>query len=214
VVTEPFTEWVLGAGFRTPHPDWSAAGATLVDDVGPFEQRKLWLLNGAHSLMAYAGALRGHATVQQAIADPVVADWVEQWWDQACRHLPLEPDDLARYRAALRLRFANPALRDALGRIGADGSQKIPIRWVPAIRADLAAGRTAEAGLRGVAGWVWHLRGATGSVTDARQAEVVDLGRGPLAEAVAAVLAFLGLPAELTGEVVRLARQLRITAPV
>ena len=37
--------------------------------MGPFEQRKLWLLNGAHSLLAYAGSARGHATVAEAVAD-------------------------------------------------------------------------------------------------------------------------------------------------
>ena len=38
----------------------------------PFEQRKLWLLNGSHSLLAYAGSIRGHATIDEAIADPAV----------------------------------------------------------------------------------------------------------------------------------------------
>ena len=38
---------------------WEAAGARVVDDVTPFEQRKLWLLNGAHSLLAYAGSRAG-----------------------------------------------------------------------------------------------------------------------------------------------------------
>ena len=35
--------------------DWEAVGARFVDDVVPWEHRKLWLLNGSHSLMAYAG---------------------------------------------------------------------------------------------------------------------------------------------------------------
>ncbi|MEK8225853.1 hypothetical protein NKG05_06930 [Oerskovia sp. M15] len=38
---------------------WELAGAVLTDDVAPFEQAKLRLLNGTHSLLAYAGALAG-----------------------------------------------------------------------------------------------------------------------------------------------------------
>ncbi|MEO6531584.1 MAG: mannitol dehydrogenase family protein, partial [Specibacter sp.] len=65
-VTEPFSDWVLSGDFPAGRPDWASAGAVFVDEIEHFENRKLWLLNGAHSLMAYAGQLRGHATVAQA----------------------------------------------------------------------------------------------------------------------------------------------------
>ena len=55
-------------------------GATFTDDVEPFEQRKLWLLNGAHSLLAYGGSIRGHETVAGAVADEECRGWLEQWW--------------------------------------------------------------------------------------------------------------------------------------
>ena len=187
---------------------WEAAGAQFVDDIIPFEHRKLWLLNGAHSLMAYTGPLRGHETVQQAIADPVIFGWVNQWWDEGSHHLPLPDSDILAYRAALLDRFSNPAMTDVLSRIAADGSQKIPIRFVPTINAELESDRTPEAGLRAVAAWVWHLRGRSTPVNDARQAEVLALGEGSLEESVAKVLAFLGLDVDLLPEVLTLAQSL------
>ena len=208
VVTEPFTEWVLEGQFRTPRPLWEAAGAQFVDDIVPFEHRKLWLLNGAHSLMAYTGPLRGHETVQQAIADPVIFAWVNQWWDEAGHHLPLPATDVLAYRKALLDRFSNPAMKDVLSRIAADGSQKIPIRFVPTIHAEVESGRTPEAGLRAVAAWILHLKGYSTPVNDARQAEVLALGVGSLEESVAKVLAFLGLPASLLPKVTALAQDL------
>jgi fructuronate reductase len=208
VVTEPFTEWVMEGEFRTPHPDWAAVGAQFVDDIVPFEHRKLWLLNGAHSLMAYVGPLRGHTTVQEAIADPVMAEWVTSWWDEACRHLPVSQEDVLAYRSALEERFRNPAMRDVLARIAADGSQKIPIRWVPIIRAELADGRLPIAALRGVAAWVCHLRGQSTAVKDTRQAEVEALADGSLEQCVSAVLEFLELPPCLGNEVVALTQDL------
>ena len=64
VVTEPFAEWALCG--RLPGRT-AAAGTTPAPSSPPtstpYENRKLWLLNGAHSLLAYAGSIRGHATV-------------------------------------------------------------------------------------------------------------------------------------------------------
>ena len=51
VATEPFTEWVIAGDFKAGRPRWEDAGANFVDDITPHELRKLWLLNGSHSLM-------------------------------------------------------------------------------------------------------------------------------------------------------------------
>src|SRR5918997_4696716 len=70
VPTEPYAEWVIAGRFPAGRPGWEDGGARLVEDVVPYEQRKLWLLNGSHSLLAYAGSIRGHSTIDEAIADP------------------------------------------------------------------------------------------------------------------------------------------------
>jgi fructuronate reductase len=193
VATEPFTEWVLAGAFPAGRPGWDAAGARFVDDVRPFEQRKLWLLNGSHSLMAYGASVLGHRTVADAIADPEVRGWVEQWWDTAAAHLSLPADDIAAYRQALLDRYGNPSLRHLLVQIAADGSQKIPIRAVPVLRAELDDGRVAEGATRVVAAWIAHLRGHGAPVTDAHADEVRPLGRGSPIEATRRTLSWLGL---------------------
>lgn len=192
VPTEPFSEWVIAGEFPKGRPAWDAVGARVVEDVLPFEQRKLWLLNGSHSLLAYAGTIRGHETVADAIADPVARAWVEQWWDEAARHITLPPEDVATYRAALIDRYENPNIRHALAQIAADGSQKIPVRILPTLRAELAAGRMPQGASRAVAAWTCHLRGLGAPVKDVRAAEVAGFGTGTLEESVAAVLGFLG----------------------
>jgi fructuronate reductase len=195
VVTEPYTEWVLSGDFAAGRPEWEAAGARFVDDLVPWENRKLWLLNGSHSLMAYAGSIRGRRTVAEATADPIVRGWVQEWWDDAARHLPLPAEEVAAYRAALVERYQNPRIRHLLGQIAADGSQKIPIRIVPVLRADLAEGRIARGATRAVAAWILHLRGLGAPVADAAgttlQSTVVTQS---LEDAVGTVLTALGLP--------------------
>lgn len=193
VPTEPFTEWVLAGDFPNGRPAWDTAGATLVDDVRPFEQRKLWLLNGSHSLMAYAASTMGHETVADAIADPEVRSWVEEWWDAASPHLSLPTEDVDTYRRALLDRYSNASIRHLLAQIAADGSQKIPIRAVPVVKSELAVGRVNRGALRLVAAWIAHLRGHGAPVTDAHADEVVPLGGGSVEEATRKTLEWLGV---------------------
>lgn len=188
VVTEPFTEWVLSGKFAAGRPRWEDAGATFTDDVTPFEERKLWLLNGAHSMLAYAGSIRGHVTVADAMRDQTCRGWLEEWWDAASGHLSLPAAEIVAYRAALTERFANPRMQHRLDQIAWDGSQKLPIRTLPTLRRELAAGRIPPGATRPVAAWVSHLRGHGAKITDARRAELLPLVGGPLPEAVRNVL--------------------------
>ncbi|WP_211319331.1 mannitol dehydrogenase family protein [Quadrisphaera granulorum] len=190
VPTEPFTEWVLSGAFPAGRPAWESAGALVVDDVTPYEQRKLWLLNGSHSLLAYSGPLRGHSTVDEAIADPTCRAWVEEYWDEACRHLPMPAAELRSYREALLGRYSNPRVRHLLAQIASDGSVKLPVRIVPTLLAERAAGRMPVGAARAVAAWIWHLRGRGAPVKDSgaeAAAAAARAGEG----SVAAVLALL-----------------------
>lgn len=197
VPTEPFWEWVVAGAFPAGRPAWESAGALVVDDVTPYEQRKLRLLNGSHSLLAYAGPLRGHAAVHEAVADPTLRGWVEEYWDEACRHLPVPAAELASYREALLERFSNPRVRHLLAQIAADGSVKLPVRVVPTLLAERAAGREPRGAARAVAAWVWHLRGRGAPVRDAGAVEAQAAARSG-GGGVAAVLELLrtGLSAD------------------
>ena len=211
VVSEPFHEWVLNGAFPAGRPRWEDADATFAGDVTPYEHRKLWLLNGAHSLLAYAGSIRGHATVAAAVADETCRSWLEEWWAVASPHLDQPAEAVAAYRAALVERFSNVRMRDRLDRIAADGSQKLPIRILPVLRAERAAGRVPAGATRVLAAWVCHLRGMGSPVSDARAGEVVPLAAGPLDTAVPRVLGWLdpalGTDADVVAIVVDQGRQ-------
>lgn len=166
VVTEPFREWVLAGDFPGGRPPWEEAGARFTGDVTPYERRKLWLLNGAHSMLAYAGLPRGHRTIAGAYADDRCRGWVGEWWEEATRHLP--PPVAAgslEYQRELAGRFASPRIRHRLDQVAADGSQKLRMRAVPVLRRERAAGRRGVAALRMIACWIAYLRGSP-SVAD------------------------------------------------
>lgn len=189
VATEPFSEWVVSGEFPGGRPRWEEAGATLVSDVEPFERRKLWLLNGSHSMLAYAGSIRGHQTIDEAIADPACISWVETFWDEASRHLSLPASNIESYRAALLTRFSNPRARDQLARIAADGSAKLPVRTLPTLHAERSVGRIPTGCATTIAAWVLHLRGSGAPVKDPGAAAAEKAANAAeLDEAVPAVL--------------------------
>ena len=188
VVTEPFSEWILSGTFPGGRPRWEDAGATFTGEIAPFEERKLWLLNGAHSLLAYTGSARGHSTVAEAVADDACRAWVEQWWEEASPYVRQPDTDVAAYRAALLDRWENPRIHHRLGQIAADGSQKLPVRILPVLRREREAGRVPEGATRALAAWVCHLRTPGAPVADVRAAELAPLAAGPLPEAARRLL--------------------------
>lgn len=194
VATEPFSEWVISGAFPAGRPQWEKAGVTIVDDVVPFEQRKLWFLNASHSHLAYAASIRGFTTIDEAIADPECRSEVEMLWDEASRHLELPGDAIAEYRQALLARFDNPRMRDQLARIAADGSVKLPVRIMPTVRAERAAGRIPVGCATTLAAWVLHLRGLGAPVKDPGAGPALAAANsGALTGAVPAVLDLLEL---------------------
>jgi fructuronate reductase len=212
VVTEPFHEWVLSGSFPAGRPGWEDAGAVFTDDVTPYERRKLWLLNGAHSLLAYTGVLRGHDTVAAAVADDSCAGWLHEWWTEASAELDQPADTLEAYRHALVDRFSNSRIQHRLDQIGTDGSQKLPIRILPVLRAQRAAGRSPHAATRVLAAWICRLRGMGGSISDVRLDELQSLAAGALPEAARRILDLLdpavGADADVLATVVEQCREL------
>jgi len=111
-------------------------GVELVDDVAPFERRKLWLLNGPHSAVAYGGLLAGFDNIADAVADPAIARFVRHFVADTLEaaEFPATLKPAAFADAALR-RFANPALGHTCAQVGADGSSKLPQRLLPLVAA-------------------------------------------------------------------------------
>ncbi len=155
VKTEPFTQWVVEDWFAGPRPPLERVGVQFTTDVAGWENAKLRLLNGAHSALAYLGALAGHPFVHVAMAAPGYRELVQAIWEEAGATLgPLEGFDRAEYCAALTARFNNPALQHKTHQIAMDGSQKLPQRFLNTIRVRRAAGLAHPTLSLAVAGWI------------------------------------------------------------
>jgi len=136
VPAEKFTMWAVEDNFIAGRPQWEAAGAIFTTEVEKFEVMKLRLLNGAHSLLAYVGALSGHQTIPESRFDPLIERALrEALYKEYLPSLEM-PSGLNAdtYIEQLFMRWSNTALRDKTARVGSDGSSKLPQRiTVPAL---------------------------------------------------------------------------------
>ena len=158
--TEAFWEWVIERRMADPSDAalLAGAGVTVVDDVKPFEDAKLRMLNGSHTALAMIGAVQGWATVADGMAVPQVRRFVHAFMTRVAMPGLTRPG-LPAYRDALLERFANPHLHHRAHQIASDSSLKIPLRWGPALAEGLAAGREMEPLALACAAWMRYLRG-------------------------------------------------------
>ena len=136
IVCEPFTQWVIEDRFAEARPEWERGGALLVRDVRPYQAMKLRLLNGTHSAIAYLGQLRDLETVSDAMRDPLVGPFARRLMHEDLRSTIAAPAgyDVRAYCEQLLRRFENPSLQHRTQQIAMDGTQKVAVRWLPALR--------------------------------------------------------------------------------
>ena len=203
VVTEGFTEWVIEDRFAGPRPDWTVAGAVLVPDVAPFEARKLRMLNGAHSYLAYAGRNRGFGFVHEAVADPDLRRGCSAV--MACAGTTLtgfSQAELVEYAVSLLARFDNPSLRHSLSQIAMDGSAKLPVRVLPVLSELMRDGGETGPHLRTLAEWCRFVIAQTqagSGLEDPRADDMAMAARS--AEPVGALCDLLGTGGEVAAAV-------------
>ena len=210
VETEPFSQWVIEdrfVGGPAGRPAWEAGGAIFAADVVPYERMKLRMLNGTHSMMAYAGFLAGRDYVRDVMADPFLAGLVDRHLRAAAGTLaPLPGIDFADYAAALAARFRNPAIAHETYQIAMDGTEKLPQRLLEPALFALEHGQSLRPFAFAVAAWMRYCTGRSDTgepyaLRDPRGAEIEQALAGVRAaeDMAASLLALPGLfPLALT----------------
>ncbi|WP_446028911.1 mannitol dehydrogenase family protein [Lelliottia amnigena] len=175
---EPFIQWVIEDNFVAGRPEWEIAGVQMVQEVLPWEQMKLRMLNGSHSFLAYLGYLAGFAHVSDCMQDDAFREAARRLMlDEQAPTLRITDVDLTAYADSLIDRFANPALQHRTWQIAMDGSQKLPQRMLEGVRVHLQRKSAWPLLALGIAGWMRYVSG----VDDAGNA--IDV-RDPLSEKI------------------------------
>ncbi len=180
---EPFIQWVIEDHFVSGRPQWESAGVQMVDDVLPWEQMKLRMLNGSHSFLAYLGYLAGFQHISDCMQDSAFREAAYRLMlNEQAPTLQITNVDLNQYATNLLERFANPALKHKTWQIAMDGSQKLPQRMLEGIRIHLARQSEWPLLALGIAGWMRYVSGVDDSGAD------IDI-RDPLSDKIRAIVA-------------------------
>jgi mannitol 2-dehydrogenase len=161
VVCEPFVQWVLEDKFVNGRPAWEQVGVQFTDDVSPYEEMKIKLLNGSHLALTYLGFLKGYRFVHETMNDPLFVRYMRAYMDLDVtpQLAPVPGIDLTDYKNTLVARFSNQAIADQLERVCSDGSSKFPKFTIPTINRLIADGKETKRAALVVAAWALYLKG-------------------------------------------------------
>ena len=155
VMAEDFLQWVVEDDFIGVRPDLSKVGVTFTKNVDPYEEAKIRILNGGHTCLTYLGALAGHNTFDQVMADPELFAHFEEFERKEVLPALTEslPFDKDQYLDQIIARFKNASIGDTVERICSDGFLKFPIFIRPTLQGCLSQGILPRAGIRSIASW-------------------------------------------------------------
>jgi tagaturonate reductase len=141
---EPFHLWVIEAPPEVEAAlPLARAGLNVVwtDDLTPYRERKVRLLNGAHTASALAAYLAGLDTVGDMVEDPLISRLLKRLlFQEIAPYVPLPEDERLGYARSVLERFGNPFIRHELISIALNSVSKWRVRILPTIRDAVAAG--------------------------------------------------------------------------
>ncbi|MBN1778203.1 MAG: tagaturonate reductase [Clostridiales bacterium] len=136
---EPFGLWVIESqtDIQKELPlDACGLPVIFTDDQKPYKQRKVRILNGAHTSFVPAAYLCGHNTVRQAMEDPKIKQFIlDTLHREVIPTLTLPKADLEAFASAVISRFENPFIRHQLLSISLNSVSKWRARCMPSFLA-------------------------------------------------------------------------------
>ncbi len=137
VTGEPFALWVIESekdiSKEFPLPD---AGLPVVftNDHHPYKQRKVRILNGAHTSFVLASWLCGNDIVRQSMEDKDIRDFMNKTiFDEVIPTLTLPEEELKAFAGEVVNRFNNPYVDHALLAISLNSVSKWRARCLPSL---------------------------------------------------------------------------------
>ncbi|PJG63896.1 altronate oxidoreductase [Yersinia kristensenii] len=108
----------------------------IVDDIKPYKERKVAILNGAHTALVPVAYLSGLDTVGQTMDDAQISRFVEKTiTEEIVPVLDLPKDELLSFSQAVLSRFRNPFIQHQLLSIALNGMTKFRTRILPQLLA-------------------------------------------------------------------------------
>lgn len=135
VTGEPFALWVIECP-KDIRGEFSLDRAGLpvifTDDQKPYKQRKVRILNGAHTSFVLASYLGGNDTVLESMKDETIYRFIHDTiYDEVIPTLSLPKSELESFAESVITRFNNPYIKHSLLSISLNSISKWRTRCMP-----------------------------------------------------------------------------------
>lgn len=140
---EPFALWAIASDrlteVRNALPlDRAGMPVLFTSDVTPYRERKVRVLNGAHTGTVLAGYLAGFETVGELLADPTLSGYMQDLvYQEIVPNVPLPEQEVRQFADDMFDRFRNPFNRHRLLTISLNSVSKWRARLLPTLKDDL-----------------------------------------------------------------------------
>ncbi|MDO5538870.1 MAG: tagaturonate reductase [Eubacteriales bacterium] len=137
-VGEVFGLWVIeGPQWMKKELPFEEAGLPVIicDDHKPYKQRKVRILNGAHTSMVLGAYLAGQDIVRDCMKDDVIRGFMNKTiYDEIIPTLTLPKEELEEFASSVTNRFDNPFVDHALLSISLNSTSKWRARVMPSLK--------------------------------------------------------------------------------
>ena len=145
VKAEPYGLWAIegtAADLECFPAQKAGLAVVLTDDLRPYHDRKVYLLNGPHTTMAQLARLAGLRTVGDVMQDTDFRAFIEaQINDEIIPVIDLPRAEVETFAREVMERFENPSIVHSLDVIALNSVAKFVARLLPTIKVNLASGR-------------------------------------------------------------------------
>jgi len=141
-VGEPFGLWVIESDKDISKElplDKAGLPVVFTDNQKPYRERKVRVLNGAHTSSVLAGYLYGLDIVRDCMHDEIMGKFIRQVvMDEIVPQVPLPLEEVKAFAASVFERFENPFINHALLSISLNSVSKWKARVLPSFKDHVA----------------------------------------------------------------------------
>ncbi len=162
-VAEPYHLWAIeGESELDELLPFASAGLNVVwtDSLQPYRERKVRILNGAHTLMTTLGILSGTEHVRELMEHEKLGAFVRSTVrEEIIPSLPYPQEEMNAYAEVVFDRYMNPYVRHRLADIAMNSVSKFKARLLPSLEYYVKSGQSIPSGLaKGLAALLRYYR--------------------------------------------------------